>query len=172
MVFSFVVNLFEVDNVWVYVVVYGILILVVLGLLYFFGGEFVWLVWEVLCVWKISIDLLFFVILVGVLGGLLIGMFMKIGLVYYEVVVVLIVVYMVGKMFGVWSWVLVLCVVDWMWEKFDVCEVVCMECGGVEGGGVLVEMCVKVLKGGEIVCVVLGVVIVVDGEIVSGCGYV
>jgi cation transport ATPase len=172
MVFSLAVNLSEVDNAWAYAVVHGILILAALGSLYFLGGELVRSAWEALRARRISIDLLFLVTLAGALGGSLIGTFTKTGSVYYEVVAVLIVVHTAGKMLGARSRVSALRAVDRTREKFDVCEVVRTERGGAEGGGVLVEMRVKALKGGEIVRVAPGAAIAVDGEIVSGRGYV
>ena len=171
MVFSLAVNLSEVDNAWAYAVVHGILILAALGSLYFLGGELVRSAWEALRARRISIDLLFLVTLAGALGGSLIGTFTKTGSVYYEVVAVLIVVHTAGKMLGARSRVSALRAVDRTREKFDVCEVVSAE-GGADGGGVLVETRVKALKGGEIVRVAPGAVIAVDGEIVSGRGYV
>ena len=172
MVFSLAVNLSEVDNAWAYAVVHGILILAALGSLYFLGGELVLSAWEALRARRISIDLLFLVTLAGALGGSLIGTFTKTGSVYYEVVAVLIVVHTAGKMLGARSRVSALRAVDRTREKFDVCEVVRTERGGAEGGGVLVQTRVKALKGGEIVRVAPGAAIAVDGEIVSGRGYV
>jgi cation transport ATPase len=196
MVFSLAVNLSEVDNAWAYAVVHGILILAALGSLYFLGGELVRSAWEALRARKISIDLLFLVTLAGALGGSLIGTFTKTGSVYYEVVAVLIVVHTAGKMLGARSRVSALRAVDRTREKFDVCEVVSVmrdgnredRSGGravaaasegvasgrerADGGGVLVQTRVKALKGGEIVRVAPGAAIAVDGEIVSGRGYV
>jgi cation transport ATPase len=165
MVFSLAVNLSEVDNAWAYAVVHGILILAALGSLYFLGGELVRSAWEALRARKISIDLLFLVTLAGALGGSLIGTFTKTGAVYYEVVAVLIVVHTAGKMLGARSRVSALRAVDRTREKFDVCTV-------VQAGGVLLETRVKDLKGGECVRVAPGAAIAVDGDIVSGRGYV
>jgi len=188
MVFSLAVNLSEVDNAWAYAVVHGILILAALGSLYFLGGELVRSAWEALRGRKISIDLLFLVTLAGALGGSLIGTFTKTGSVYYEVVAVLIVVHTAGKMLGARSRVSALRAVDRTREKFDVCLVVGTardlakrneevaadrgEPESADGRGVLVEMRVKDLKGGERVRVAPGAAIAVDGEIVSGRGYV
>jgi heavy metal translocating P-type ATPase len=175
MVFSLAVNLSEVDNAWAYGVVHGILITAALGSLYFLGGDLMRSAWEALRARRISIDLLFLVTLAGALGGSLIGTFTKAGSVYYEVVAVLIVVHTAGKMLGARSRVSALQAVDRTRARFEVCAVVRAEVvgtRGVEGGGALVEMRVKDLKGGEIVRVAPGAAIAVDGEIVSGRGYV
>jgi cation transport ATPase len=171
MVFSLAVNLSEVDNAWAYAVVHGILITSAVASLWFLGGELVRSAWEALRARRISIDLLFLVTLAGALGGSLIGTFTKTGSVYYEVVAILIVVHTAGKMLGARSRVSALRAVDRTRAKFDVCSVV-GTAGGAERDGVLVEMRVKDLKGGERVRVAPGAAISVDGEIVSGRGYV
>lgn len=165
MVFSLAVNLSEVDNAWAYGVVHGILITAALGSLYFLGGDLVRSAWEALRARRISIDLLFLVTLAGALGGSLIGTFTKAGSVYYEVVAVLIVVHTAGKMLGARSRVSALQAVDRTRAKFETCSV-------VNERGETAETRVKDLKGGEIVRVAPGAAIAVDGEIVSGRGFV
>jgi len=165
MVFSLAVNLSEVDNVWAYAVVHGILLSAALATLYFLGGDLVRSAWESLRARKISIDLLFLVTLAGALGGSLISTFTRTGSVYYEVVAVLIVVHTAGKMLGARSRVSALRAVDRTREKFDLCIVV-----GADGKTRPVR--VADLEPQAIVRVAPGAAIAVDGEIVSGRGYV
>ena len=165
MVFSLAVNLSEVDNAWAYVVVHGILIAAALGSLVFLGGDLVRSAWDALRARRISIDLLFLVTLAGALGGSLIGTFTQTGSVYYEVVAVLIVVHTAGKMLGARSRVSALSAVDRTREKFDTCEV-------VGEGGAVSMLRVKDLAPGAIVRVAPGGGIAVDGEIVTGRGYI
>lgn len=164
MVFSLAINLSEIDG-WAYVVVHGILISSALGALVFLGGDLVRSAWESLRERKISIDLLFLVTLLGAFAGSLVSTFTRAGSVYYEVVAILIVVHTVGKMLGARSRVAALRAVDDTREKFEWCELV-QEDGSVR------RTKISTLASGARVRVAPGGAIAVDGEIVSGRGYV
>ncbi len=164
MVFSLSVNLSEIDG-WAYAVVHGILILSALGSLVFLGGDLVRSAWESVRERKIGIDLLFLVTLLGALAGSLLSTFTRAGAVYYEVVAILIVVHTVGKMLGARSRVAALRAVDDTREKFEWCHV-------VQSDGSLMRSRAHGLAEGARVQVAPGGAIAVDGEIISGRGYI
>ncbi|MFT3784507.1 MAG: heavy metal translocating P-type ATPase [Nibricoccus sp.] len=164
MVFSLAVNLSEISG-WAYVVVHGILIASALGALAFLGGELLRSAWDALRERKVSIDLLFLVTLAGAFAGSLVSTFTRTGSVYYEVVAILIVVHTAGKMLGAKSRVVALRAVDQMRERFDTCEI-------VEGDGTVSRCAARDLPAGKKVRVAPGAPIPVDGQIVSGTGYV
>lgn len=164
MVFSLAVNLAEVSG-WAYAVVHGILILSAVGALAFLGSDLVRSAWEAVRERKVNIDLLFLVTLAGALAGSLISTFTRAGSVYYEVVAILIVVHTTGKLLGARSRMAALRAADATREKFECCDVVQAD-GSVRNvrvADVLVGARVRVAPGGPIA---------VDGEIVSGCGYI
>lgn len=164
MVFSLSVNLSEIDG-WAYAVVHGILILSALGSLLFLGGDLVRSAWESVRERRIGIDLLFLVTLLGAFAGSLVSTFTRTGSVYYEVVAILIVVHTVGKMLGARNRVAALRAVDDTREKFEWCDV-------VQADGLVVRSRAHGLEEGATVRVAPGGAIAVDGEIVSGRGYV
>ncbi|MBK9989208.1 MAG: heavy metal translocating P-type ATPase [Verrucomicrobia bacterium] len=164
MVFSLSVNLSEIDGL-AYVVVHGILILSALGALVFLGGDLVRSAWASVREREIGIDLLFLITLLGALFGSLVSTFTKAGSVYYEVVAILIVVHTVGKMLGARSRVAALRAVDDTREKFEWCEV-------VQADGSVKRCRISELAAGARVRVAPGGAISVDGEILSGRGYV
>jgi P-type E1-E2 ATPase len=164
MVFSLSVNLSEIDG-WAYAVVHGILILSALGSLGFLGGDLVRSAWDSVRERKIGIDLLFLVTLLGAFAGSLVSTFTRAGSVYYEVVAILIVVHTVGKMLGARSRVAALRAVDNTREKFEWCDM-------VQADGSVMRAKVNTLAAGARVRVAPGGAIAVDGEIISGRGYV
>jgi heavy metal translocating P-type ATPase len=164
MVFSLSVNLSEIEG-WAYAVVHGILIFSALGSLVFIGGDLVRSALESLRERKIGIDLLFLVTLLGAFAGSLVSTFTRAGSVYYEVVAILIVVHTVGKMLGARSRVAALRAVDDTREKFEWCDV-------MQFDGSVVRSRVQALVNGARVRVAPGGAISVDGEIISGRGYV
>ncbi len=122
MVFSLSVNLSEIDG-WAYIIVHGLLILATFATLIFLGGELVRSTWDALRERRVSIDLLFLVTLLGALIGSLVSTFTRAGSVYYEVVAILIVVHSTGKMLGARSRASALRVVADLRKDFDRCEV-------------------------------------------------
>jgi len=164
MVFSLSVNLSEIDG-WAYAVVHGILILSALGSLIFLGGDLIRSAWESLCERKIGIDLLFLVTLLGAFAGSLLSTFTRVGSVYYEVVAILIVVHTAGKMLGARSRVAALRAVDDTREKFEWCDMVQLD------GSVVRNQTINLIAGAR-VRVAPGGAISVDGEIITGHGYV
>jgi heavy metal translocating P-type ATPase len=164
MVFSLAINLSEIDG-WAYVVVHSILIVSALGALIFLGGDLVRSAWFSVCERKISIDLLFLVTLLGAFAGSLVSTLTHAGSVYYEVVAILIVVHTAGKMLGARSRVAALRAVDETREKFEFCDLVNKD-GSVE------HVPVSTLVAGAYVRVAPGGAISVDGELISGRGYV
>lgn len=164
MVFSLAVNLSEIAG-WAYAVVHGILIFSAIGALAFLGGDLVRSAWDSLRERKVSIDLLFLVTLAGALAGSLISTFTHAGSVYYEVVAILIVVHTTGKMLGARSRVAALRAADETSEKFERCDV-------VQADGSVLSVQVGQVQAGMLVRVAPGGPIAVDGEIVSGRGYV
>lgn len=164
MVFSLAVNLSEISG-WAYVVVHGILIASATGALTFLGGDLVNSAWDSMRERKVSIDLLFLVTLVGAFAGSLVSTFTGAGSVYYEVVAILIVVHTSGKMLGARSRVAALRAVDETREKFEWCDV-------VRTDGSVVRSKVHSAAAGARVRVAPGGAIAVDGDIISGRGYV
>jgi len=164
MVFSLAINLSEIDG-WAYAVVHGILIASALGSLIFLGGDLVRSAWDSVRSRKISIDLLFLVTLGGAFAGSLVSTFTRTGSVYYEVVAILIVVHTLGKMLGARSRRAALKVVGDTREKFEFCDV-------VKADGSVGRVSVGAIAAGARVRVVPGGAVSVDGEIVSGHGYV
>lgn len=164
MVFSLAVNLTPAEGAahWV---VHGGLIGSTLLVLFFIGGDLLGGAWSAVRERRVSIDLLFLVTLLGALGGSLISSVTGTGAVYYEVVAVLIVVHTAGRMLGARSRLAALRTVGEMRSKFDRCRVLKLD-GGWE------EKAVENLEEGEAVVVTAGQAIPVDGEIVTGRGYV
>ncbi|MFT3869823.1 MAG: cation-translocating P-type ATPase [Nibricoccus sp.] len=164
MVFSLAVNLSEIAG-WAYAVVHGILILSAIAALAFLGGDLVRSAWDSVRERKVSIDLLFLVTLAGALAGSLISTFTQAGSVYYEVVAILIVVHTTGKMLGARSRVAALRAVDETREKFEYCDVVQADgsVASAKAGQVAADALVRTAPGAPIA---------VDGEIVTGRGYV
>jgi cation transport ATPase len=146
-------------------VVHGILMASALGALVFLGGDLVRSAWESVRQRRIGIDLLFLVTLAGAFAGSLVNTFTGAGSVYYEVVAILIVVHTIGKMLGARSRVAALRAVDEMREKFEFCDL-------VHTDGSATRVRVGALAPGARVRVAPGGAIAVDGEIVSGLGYV
>ena len=164
MVFSLAINLSAIDG-WAYAVVHGILIGSALGALIFIGGDLVRSAWNSVRERRVSIDLLFLVTLSGAFLGSLVSTLTRTGSVYYEVVAILIVVHTAGKMLGARSRVAALRAVDETRNKFELCDV-------VQRDGSVIRRPVASLAAGTGVRVAPGGAIAVDGEILSGCGYV
>ncbi len=164
MVFSFSVNLSEIEG-WAYVIVHGLLIVATFATLFFLGGELVRSAWDALRARRVSIDLLFLVTLLGALIGSLVSTFTRTGSVYYEVVAILIVVHSVGKMLGARSRAAALSVVADLRKDFDRCETRAPY-------GTWIESDTHSVSIGAEVKVRPGRTIPVDGEIISGRGYV
>src|SRR5258708_6145589 len=164
MVFSFTANLTPPEG-WSFWVVHGGLILSTILVLVFLGRDLIQSAFDAVREFKISIDLLFFVSLVGALAGSLTATLTRQGSVYYEVVAILIVVHTAGKMLGARSRVAALRAVDRTRETFDQCLV-----RGADGKPT--SKAVAALNVSDIVWVPVGGPICVDGEILSGNGYV
>ncbi len=164
MVFSLSVNLSEISG-WAYAVVHGILIVSAFATLMFLGRDLVRSAGLALKEQKINIDLLFLLTLLGALAGSLISTFTRTGSVYYEVVAILIVVHTAGKMLGARSRVAALQAADSTREQFDSCD-------WVQADGSVIKMSAALIREGMQVRVQPGGPISVDGEILSGRGYI
>ena len=164
MVFGLAINITPATGAG-YWVAHGGLIACALASLFFLGGDLVRSAVASLRERRVSVDLLFLVTLLGALTGSLVSSFTHTGSVYYEVVSILIVVHTVGKMLGARSRLAALKAVDRTRQTFDGCQVR-LEDGRVEdrpASAVTAADCGGVSPGGAIA---------VDGEILSGRGYV
>jgi len=164
MVFSLAVNLTPPEG-FPYWILHGGLMISAFAVLVFLGGDLIGSALAALRGGRISIDLLFLVTLGGALAGSLTATITRTGSVYYEVVAILVVVHTAGKMLGARSRLAALRAVDSTRERFDRCQV-----RGADGR--IEERVVSELGAGALVVVAPGGAIAVDGEIVTGRGYV
>ncbi|MFA6287930.1 MAG: heavy metal translocating P-type ATPase [Opitutaceae bacterium] len=164
MVFSLAINVTPAAGAG-YWVVHGGLIACAVAVLVFLGGDLVRSAVDALVARRISVDLLFLVTLLGAFTGSLVSSFTHTGSVYYEVVSILVVVHTVGKMLGARSRLAALRAVDRTRQTFDTCRVR-LDDGQIE------DRPAKTVSAVDRVVVAPGGAIAVDGEIVSGRGYV
>ena len=164
MVFSLAVNVTPATGAG-YWVAHGGLIACAVAVLVFLGGDLVRSAVDAVVARRISVDLLFLVTLLGALTGSLVSSFTHTGSVYYEVVSILVVVHTVGKMLGARSRLAALQAVDRTRQTFDTCQVR-LDDGRIE------ERSAKTMTSSDRVVVAPGGAISIDGEIVSGRGYV
>ena len=163
MVFSLAVNLSPPEGM-AYWVLHGGLILSAAAVLVFLGGDLVGSAVDALRRRRINIDLLFLLTLVGAFAGSLVATFTRTGSVYYEVVAILIVVHTAGKMLGARSRLAALRAVEQTRERFEFCWV-------RRPDGSRARQAVGTIAAGDRVVVAPGEPVSVDGEIVSGRGY-
>ncbi len=164
MVFSLAVNITPATGAG-YWVIHGGLIGCAVAVLVFLGGDLVRSAVESLRRRRISVDLLFFVTLLGALTGSLVSSFTHTGSVYYEVVSILVVVHTVGKMLGARSRLAALQAVDRTRQTFETCRV-------RRDDGRIEECSAERVTSSDCVVVSPGGAIAVDGEIVGGRGYI
>ena len=164
MVLSLAVNMTPATGAG-YWVIHGGLIGCAVAVLVFLGGDLVKSAVDALIRWRISVDLLFLVTLLGALTGSLVSSFTQTGSVYYEVVSILVVVHTVGKMLGARSRLAALQAVDRTRQTFETC-LVRLDDGRIE------ERPAKSVTAADRVVVLPGGAIAVDGEITGGRGYV
>ncbi len=164
MVFSLAVNMTPATGAG-YWVIHGGLIACAGAVLVFLGSDLVRSAVDALVARRIGVDLLFLVTLLGALAGSLVSSLTHTGSVYYEVVSILIVVHTVGKMLGARSRLAALRAVDRTRQTFETCQVR-FDDGRIE------DRPAKTVTTADRVVVAPGRAIAVDGEIVSGRGYV
>ena len=164
MAFSLAVNLTPPEGA-AYWILHGGLMLAAAGVLVFLGGDLVRSALDSLRQRRISIDLLFLITLAGAFAGSLVSTVTHTGAVYYEVVAILVVVHTAGRTLGARSRMSALRAVDRTRERFEACDVRLPD-------GTRCRRSVAAVHPGDVVIVAPGGAISVDGEIVSGRGYV
>ena len=164
MVFSLAVNLTPAEGA-AYWLVHGGLLASALAVLGFLGRDLLAGAWAALRTRRVTIDLLFLLTLLGALGGSLTSTLTGKGLIYYEVVAVLVVVHTLGKLAGARSRAAALRAAVAEADKYEHCVVL-----GTDGRAETQP--VSALRGGERVVVAAGGAICIDGIVTEGRAYV